>query len=163
MVLTGWWFARGVSARDTAEAPVFAPGVRLLRQPNHPGLSVWGGGDQSVVDELEGAGGDFFFGAGKRGQHFAVGGEDFDGVVAGGDRGWAVRDDQVAVFALELGQGAETVVFGFESEADDPAGTFTLGEGGDDVFGLDEVEVDGTAGLGDLVGLDARGRWEGRT
>ena len=71
------------------------------------------------------------------------------------DGGRAVGDHQVAVFAFELRQGAQAVVFGFQGEADDPAAALSRAERGDDVVGFDEVQLERLAGLGDLVRLDA--------
>ena len=95
--------------------------------------------NQAVVDEGEDIAGDGFFGAVERGEDGAVGGEDFDVVVGRRDGGGGVRDDEVAVFAFEFCQRAEAVVFGFEGEADDPAGAFARRQRGDDILRFDEA------------------------
>jgi hypothetical protein len=79
----------------------------------------------------------------------------FNGVVQRTDRFGPVRYHQIAVFAFELGEGAEAVVFGFKSKADDPARALASAKRGDDIVGFDEMQIHWVPGLGDLVIFDA--------
>ena len=67
----------------------------------------------------------------------------------------AVGNHQVAEFFFELGEcrGGDGLLF--QREAHDPAAAFFCSERGNDVVGLDQVQIDRLAGFVDLVRLDA--------
>ena len=91
-----------------------------------------------LCDDGQDAAGDEFFGAGDSVENFAGGREDLDFVIGRADGLGAVGNHEIAEFAFELGECAETVVFGFEREADDPAMASFRSKRGHDIVGFDE-------------------------
>jgi hypothetical protein len=61
------------------------------------------------------------------------------------------------MFALEFGERAEAMIFGFERKTHDPAKSLLCAKCGDDVFRFDQMQLERLTCLGDFAGLDVDG------
>lgn len=88
-------------------------------------------------------------------QDFAAAVDDFNLGLAGLDRPGAVEHNQVGALAFQLLQGPHPLVLGLQGEGDDPLVLLDRTAEGDDIGSLDQVQLQRTAGLRQLVRGDA--------
>ena len=111
--------------------------------------------DKAFLDNCQNPIGHLLFRPGNFGNHLAGRRDDFDIVIRRADGFGPFEIMRSQNLRSSLASAAETVVFRFQREADNPATAFFRAERGNDVVGFDEMQIDRLAGLGDFVRLDA--------